>query len=113
MNAGSNLGVTYEEVKAVQVRQGINALANSGGYTTGGIYIEWDANSGFTGNGWRLGDSHSPAYNYTQEQIDSLIEQDGNLDTMFSNWVKSVHYETRYSWILQHISSNCRYEITG
>ena len=51
---GKELGITYEEVKAYQASQGINTYAadSNGGYTTGGVYVEWEVTSGFTGQGW-------------------------------------------------------------
>ena len=105
-----NEGIAYEEVKAYQVSQGVQTLSTSGGYTTGGIYIMWDVNSGFTGQGWLLDDLSSPAHGYTEDKIRQEVETNNNLDKMFSAWTDRVHYETRYPWIFDHILSSCRYE---
>lgn len=116
MSSGSNQVITYEEVAAYQAEQGVATYAgNSGGYITGGIWINWSQNSGFTGSGWKFGDPTSPAYGYDQSDIDDMIaaSPDGNLNEMFGRWVGSVDYETRYRWILDVIPDGCRYEVTG
>lgn len=114
MSSGSNQVVTYEEVAAYQAEQGVATYAgNSGGYTTGGIWINWDQENGFSGTGWRFDDSSSPAYELKQSDIDEMINSNGNLDLMFSEWVLNIDYETRYFWILKNVPGGCRYEVIG
>lgn len=116
MSSGSNQGITYEEVVAYQAEQGVATYAgNSGGYVTGGIWINWDQNSGFSGDGWKNTDPNSPAFGYDQDDIDEMIANslDGSLDEMFGAWVARVNYEVRYPWIIENIPASCRYEVTG
>ena len=108
----SNQVVTYEEVKAYRAQYGVALYAeNSGGYTTGGIYVEWTTEGGFTGGGWKELDPHSPVHGKTDEQIKEIITEDGNLDSVFKEWMDTVSYEVRYLWIIQNVSGSCRYEI--
>lgn len=110
----SNLGITYEEVRAYQAQYGFTTYAeNSGGYTTGGIYIEWTREDGFTGMGWKTDSPNSPTYNKTKEDIQTEIDTNGNLNATFQEWTKNVLYQTRYEWIFANINDSCRYEITG
>lgn len=114
MSSGSNQVVTYEEVAAYQAEQGVATYAgNSGGYTTGGIWINWDQENGFSGTGWQFDDPSSPAYELEQRDIDEMINSNGNLDSMFSKWVLNINYETRYFWILNNVPGGCRYEVIG
>lgn len=109
----SNQVVTYEEVKAYRAQYGVALYAeNSGGYTTGGIYVEWTTEGGFTGEGWQTGDSSSPVCGMDQEQIEEIITNDGNLNSVFGKWVDSLDYEERYIWILTKVNESCRYEVT-
>lgn len=109
----SNQVVTYEEVKAYRAQYGVALYAeNSGGYTTGGIYVEWTTEGGFTGGGWKTSDPSSPVYDMTDEQIKQIITNDTNLNSVFGAWVKKVDYVERYTWILNQVNDNCRYEVT-
>ena len=108
-----NQVVTYEEVAAYQAKYGVATYAeNSGGYTTGGIYVEWTSEGGFTGCGWQIDIPDSPLADKTPEEIQNEIDNNGNLNDSFKNWVDTVDYETRYRWILDSVSDNCRHEIT-
>lgn len=108
-----NQVVTYEEVAAYQAKYGVATYAeNSGGYTTGGIYVEWTSDGGFTGGGWQTGTANSPLAGKTSEEIQNEIDNNGNLNESFKTWVDTVDYETRYQWILYSVSRNCRHEIT-
>lgn len=115
MSRGSEEVIRYEEVKAMQTENNIATYAyNSGGYVTGGIWINWDNPGGFTGSGWLENDPTSPVYGMTGDQITEAINNDGGtLNSIFSKWVTNVDYETRYRWILDNISSTCRYEVTN
>lgn len=109
-----NMVVTYEEVNAKLAQDGVATYAeNSGGYTTGGIYVEWTTEGGFTGAGWQNDAPSSPTYGMTEEAIQQEITNNGNLDSTFKKWVSSVDYETRYNWILDSVAGTCRYEILG
>ena len=108
----TNQAVTYEEVKAYQAKYGISTYGvGSGGYTTGGIYVDWTTEGGFTGNGWQSGNSSSPVYGWSDEKIEQEITDNGNLDNVFEDWVDLKDYETRYNWILNNVSSGCRWEV--
>lgn len=109
----SNQVVTYEEVKAYQANNGISTYeVGSGGYTTGGIYVDWTTN-GFTNNGWDNGaDSGSPVAGMTEEEIlDAIDNNNGNLNDIFEKWVGNVGYEERYEWILDSVIGSCRREV--
>lgn len=110
---GSNLAITYEEVAAYQAEQGIALYdGNSGGYTTGGLYLSWTTEGGFSGTGWHnTNDSSSPANGYSDEEIRSEIEANGNLDTMFKNWTTNVDFRVRYDWLLNGPATNCVSEV--
>lgn len=113
MSSGSNEVITYSEIAAYQADQGVATYADgSGGYTTGGIWINWDQTGGFSGAGWKMEDSMSPAYGWDQSRIDLEIQQNGDLDEMFKQWIANhPDYESRYNWIFNHISSGCRFEV--
>lgn len=115
MANGSSEAITYEEVKAYQANQGIAVYGNSGGYVTGGIWINWDQTGGFSGTGWKSEDKTSPAYGMSQEDINGMIQDspDGSLNEMFRKWVQNVDYEIRYTWIFANIPESCRYEVIG
>ena len=107
-----NQVVTYQEVAAYQAENGVETYgAGSGGYTTGGIYVRWDTEDGFTGKGWQIGVKYSPAENLTEEYIKQVITNSGNLDSVFEEWVKNVHYADRFNWILDNVIDDCRYEM--
>ena len=108
----SNQVVTYEEVKAYQANNGISTYeVGSGGYTTGGIYVDWTTN-GFTNNGWdNKPGSGSPVAGMTDEQILNEIEKEGDLDEIFKKWVGNVGYVERYEWILDSVIDGCRWEV--
>lgn len=109
----SNQVVTYEEVKAYQANNGISTYeVGSGGYTTGGIYVEWTTDGGFTGSGWEehINNSASPVYDMTVDGIKEEIGREGNLNKVFEAWIKAKDYETRYFWILTNVDESCRYE---
>ena len=112
---GSFQGITYEEIKAYQASMGIETYAyNSGGYVTGGIWINWDRDTGFSGAGWYTGVQESPVYGMSEADIHLAIDQgDGTLNAVFSNWVSSVDYDSRYRFILDKIPDGCRYEVLG
>lgn len=112
MSSGSNLAITYEEVAAYQAEQGIAMYADgSGGYTTGGIFIMWDREGGFTGQGWMTKVSGSPTAGLSEDDIQTEIDNYNNINNIFSKWVQTVDYETRYTWIFTNIGDNCRYEV--
>ena len=113
MSSGSNEVITYSEIAAYQAEQGVTTYSGeSGGYTTGGIWINWDQTSGFSGNGWLESDEMSPAYGWSQADIDQEIQKNGDLDEMFKQWITDhSDYEARYTWIFNHIGENCRYEV--
>ncbi|HIT07176.1 MAG TPA: hypothetical protein IAB53_11125 [Candidatus Scybalocola faecipullorum] len=113
---GKELGITYEEVKAYQASQGINTYAadSNGGYTTGGVYVEWEVTSGFTGQGWDETNNESP-YNWvTREEWNQDIA-DGDLNDTFRKWTSPVEqggldFESRYAWVGTMIARGCAYE---
>lgn len=108
----TNQAVTYEEVKAYQAKYGIATYGvGSGGYTTGGIYVDWTTEGGFTGGGWQNKNPSSPVYEMTDEEIEQEITANGDLDDVFKDWVDNVDYETRYNWILDTVSDGCRWEV--
>ena len=118
MSSGSNQVVTYQEVAAYQAEQGIATYTgDSGGYTTGGIYVSWTFPQGFTATDWFNdssipGQEFSPVSGMSQDDIQAAIEADnGTLNTIFANWVAKVGYEARYNWILDCVPYNCRYEV--
>lgn len=109
----TNQAVTYEEVKAYQAKYGFSTYgAGSGGYTTGGIFVSWTTEGGFTGAGWQFGDRDSPVFGWSDEKIAQEITDKGNLDSVFKNWVDTKDYETRYNWILDDVNPGCRGEAT-
>lgn len=112
MSSGSNQAITYEEVAAYQADQGIAMYATgSGGYTTGGIYVLWTTDGGFTGEGWKTNISNSPTEGMTEEEIQQEITNNGNLNNIFGKWVIEVDYNIRYPWIFNNIAESCRYEV--
>ena len=107
----SNQVVTYEEVKAYQANNGISTYeVGSGGYTTGGIYVEWTTDGGFINKGWDNG-TYSPVAGMSEEQILEEIEKEGDLDEIFKKWVGSVGYVQRYEWILYSLDRSCHREV--
>lgn len=109
-----NQVLTYQEVAAYQAENGVETYGvGSGGYTTGGIYVSWDTENGFTGGGWEkaIDNPSSPVFNKTEDQIREEIRNQGNLNSFFETWVTTVNYKDRYEWILDNVSDNCRYEI--
>ena len=108
----SNQVVTYEEVKAYQANNGISTYeVGSGGYTTGGIYVDWTTN-GFTNNGWdNKPGSGSPVAGMTDEEILNEIDREHNLNAIFEKWVGNVGYKERYEWILYSVIDGCRREV--
>lgn len=112
MSSGSNLAITYEEVAAYQAEQGIAMYADgSGGYTTGGIFIMWDREGGFTGQSWMTDVSGSPTEGWSEDNIQTVIDNYSNINSIFSEWVRTIDYETRYTWIFENILASCRYEV--
>ena len=110
----SNQVVTYEEVKAYQANNGISTYeVGSGGYPTGGIYVEWTTDGGFTNRGWDNGaGSGSPVAGMTVEDIHNAIDNNnGTLNDIFEKWVGNVGYEERYKWILNSVIDSCRREV--
>lgn len=117
MSSGSNQAITYEEVAAYQADQGVTTYSgSSGGYTTGGIYVEWENPGGFTSSGWfntegAIKPQYSPVYGMSDDEITQAITVGGGtLDTVFYNWIHRIGYEERYGWIFDNVPSNCRYE---
>lgn len=107
----TNQAVTYEEVKAYQAKYGISTYgAGSGAYTTGGIHVSWTTDGGFTGGGWQTDVPGSPVSGWSEDAIRQEITDNGNLDSVFKNWVDTKDYEIRYNWILDYVSSGCRRE---
>lgn len=110
MGQGSNLGATYEEVKAYQAKSGIieYAAGSDGREPTGGLFVLWDRERGFTNSGWHLDKSASPASGYTEEEIHAEIDANQNLNEMFSNWKNTVpDFEVRYNFMLYTLPRDC------
>lgn len=96
---GVQQAINYEEVAAYVAKGGAELYAfPSGGTQTGGFVVSWDLDNGFSGYGWDSKNEVSPAYGYTE---DAIFEdaQDGNLNTMFSNWASRVPFEYRLNWV--------------
>ena len=76
-------------------------FADSGGRTpTGGVYVLWDVNRGFTGTGWGENLENSPYYDFTEEQFDADMV-DGNLNDMFGSWSNRVpDINSRLQWLM-------------
>lgn len=109
-----NQVVTYEEVKAYQAQYGIATYGvGSGGYTTGGIYVDWTTDGGFTGKGWQTDVPGSPVSGWSEDAIRQEISNKDNLNSVFENWVNTVDYEVRYDWILKKVNDSCRWEVRG
>lgn len=113
MSSGSNVGITYEEVKAYQASMGMATYANqsSGEHITGGILVFWDRDSGYTQSGWQTDVPASPSYGKTEEEIHAMIDRDGNLNELFGSWTSAIDYEIRYDWILHDVVASCREEV--
>ena len=107
-----NQVVTYEEVKAYQAQYGIATYGvGSGGYTTGGIYVDWTTDGGFTGKGWQTDVSESPVSGWSEEEIRQEIRDKDNLDSVFKTWVENIDYNLRYGWIFNNVEASCRWEV--
>lgn len=114
---GSELTEGYVDVSAFSVNGGVSTYnANSAGTVIGNYYVNWDSSTGFTGNGWCPADTYvkgqssitiyeewSPAYGYTDQEIQDEIRNNGNLNTMFANW---KHTE-RLSWVTAMYYASC------
>ncbi len=97
---GSQQAILYEEVVAYQANSGIQLYAlPSGGTATGGFVVSWDLDAGFSGHGWDLGNSNSPAYGYTQETIEQEVQKNNNLNEMFRNWAFKIDFSYRLNWV--------------
>ena len=110
MGQGSNLGATYEEVKAYQAKSGIigYAAGSDGREPTGGLYVLWDRDGGFTNSGWHFDNAASPAFGYTEEAIHAEIDANQNLNDMFSKWKDKVpNFEDRYNFMLDTLPNHC------
>ena len=58
-------------------------------WTTEGYSVESHTGGGITGQGWYTGDERSPFYNFTDEQLDQVVNYanaNGNLNNYFENW---------------------------
>ncbi|HIV25164.1 MAG TPA: hypothetical protein IAB71_05160 [Candidatus Scatomonas pullistercoris] len=108
------MGYEYVKVEGRVANEGIATYANdSGRYEEGGYLVRWNEDEGFSGQGWKpkgsiiffetivqITEEMSPAYSYTQEQIKTEIETQGNLNTMFNKWPTNVSSDARYAWVL-------------
>lgn len=103
---GVQQAITYEEVAAYQVDNGINTYAlPSGGTATGGFVVSWNSETGFTSAGWDSKNIDSPAYNWTEEKIESDAS-DGNLNTMFGEWATNIDFEIRLNWVTNWMNTH-------
>lgn len=112
--SGINEAIPYVEIRAEQAKTGIGVYDASGGkVTTGGLYVLWDRDTGFTGTGWYNEGSQSPnfdspAWGYSDEAILAEIDAQGNLNNMFNAWKDKIEdFTTRYNFILDVLPSNC------
>ncbi len=109
------MGYEYVKVEGRVANEGIATYANdSGQYVESGYLVRWDEDGGFSGQGWKpkgsitffeaivqITEEMSPAYYYTQEQIQTEIDTKGNLNTMFNNWPTNVpSSDARHAWVL-------------
>lgn len=115
MKQGINEAIPYVEIQAERAKAGMATYAtpSDGREPTGGLFVLWDRDTGFTGTGWynagsSKADTSSPAYNYTDEDIQNMIESSGSLNTLFQNWITAVpNYQDRYEFILYTLPDAC------
>lgn len=101
---GSEQVITYEEIAAYQAQQGIAAYAyNSGGTVTGGYWVNWDYETGFTGQGWTGGPVASAEAAWAE------IDANGNLNESFANW--GADLGIKLEWALAMYNAGCAYEV--
>ena len=99
-----NVLIPYETIAAYNASQGI-ALYNgdSGQESDVNFTVLWDPDTGFTGNGWDVGVSNSPAHDKNSaDEIRDEIDKNGNLNDLFKNWHSTVTAAERLKWINQH-----------
>ena len=100
----------YEAVFASVTRGagGTTYFADSGGRTpTGDVYVLWDVNRGFTGDGWDKETVNSPHYGFTEDQFEEDIK-DGNLNDMFGSWSDRVpDINSRLQWLMD-LPAGCK-----
>lgn len=88
-------GTVYVPVQANEVMPMNEGGSNAGGYQVSGYYVNWDMN-GITGTSWPTSDNitkypdqppeSNPFGDYTQDDIQLMISNGGNLDTIFVKW---------------------------
>lgn len=97
--------IPYETVKAYYASQGI-ALYNgdSSGQSESFFHVNW-TRDGFTGRSWYFEDSLSPAHDWTEQEIQTEIDNFNNLDSMFNSW--NISSTEKLEWMFKHKDTGC------
>ena len=83
----------------------------SGGYIEGNVRVNYDINSGFTGDGWYTGDPNSPFYNMDDQitEVEQYFQTNGHLNKYFQDWGSnpSLTGDQRGAFALEMINNGC------
>lgn len=84
----------------------------SGGYIEGNVRVNYDINSGFTGEGWYTRDPNSPFHGFTNDDIaqaEQYFQTYGHLNKYFEDWGSnsSLTGEQRGAFALEMINNGC------
>lgn len=113
------MGEAYVEVYA-QAAYARDAGNPSGGEETTLAHVSWSREGGFTNsNSWYEGEYKiytvtgdqitvtGPTYGKTPEQIRDIIDEKGNLNSLFDNWNASLEVKTGWINYVASISPGC------
>lgn len=103
-----SMGVQYVRLAADEASLLDSNVISDGRTPTGGFYVNWDTDGGFTNLGWDIGwKNNGPFFGLNQQEVQTAIDglpDGGNLNTQFQTWEQRVPDPIdRLDWMLNSV----------
>ena len=101
MNGSEYVYVPVEANAVATIAEG--GSGGDAGYSFEGYYINWNYDLGIINQSWdNAGElTNSPFFGYSKEDIQNIIDNEGNLNRIFSEWASKYSHREQLIYVLE------------